>query len=115
MYIVVGVIGVAVLVLFYLYLERVFKKRYQDYRGAKVAAWIHLVLMNVGTVAAMGMLMFAGYAGGAAMLLATVGGMGFNAGQAHEILAPFVEPIAASILVLIFGIICGGIGIFIGE
>lgn len=110
MYIVVGVIGVAVSALFYLYLERVLKKRYQDYRGAKVAAWIHLILMNIGTVAAMGMLMFAGYAGGAAMLPASVGGMGFNAGQAHEILAPFVEPIAASILVLIFGIICGGIG-----
>ena len=66
--------------------------------------------MNVGTLAAVGMLMFAGYAGGAAMMPASVGGMGFNAGQAHEILAPFVEPIAASILVLIFGIICGGIG-----
>ncbi len=72
MYIVVGVIGVAVSALFYLYLERVLKKQYRDYRGAKVAAWIHLILMNIGTVAAMGMLMFAGYAGGAAMLPASV-------------------------------------------
>jgi hypothetical protein len=110
MYTVVGVIGVAVSALFYLYLERVLKKQYKDYRGAKVAAWIHLIFMNIGTVAAMGMLMFAGYAGGAAMLPASVGGQGLNAGQAHEILAPFVEPIAAAILVLIFGIICGGIG-----
>jgi hypothetical protein len=110
MYIVVGVIGVAVSALFYLYLESVLKKQYQYYKGARVVAWIHLILMNIGTTAAMGMLMFAGYAGGAAMLPVSVGGQGFNAGQAHEILAPFVEPIAAAILVLIFGIICGGIG-----
>ncbi len=110
MYIVVGVIGVAVSALFYLYLERVLKKQYQNHRGAKAVAWIHLTLMNMGTTAAMGMLMYAGYAGGAAMLPVSVGGLGFNAEQAHEILAPFVEPIAASILVLISGIICGGIG-----
>ena len=39
--------------------------------------------------------------------------MGFNAGQAHEILAPFVEPIAVAILALIFGIICGEIGFLV--
>ncbi len=110
MYIVVGVIGVAVSALFYLYLERVLKKQYQNHRGAKVVAWIHLILMNFGTTATMGMLMLAGYAGGAAMLPVSVGGQGFNAGQAHEILAPFIEPIAATVLVLIFGIICGGVG-----
>ncbi len=94
---------------------RVLKKQYQDHRGAKAVAWIHLILMNIGTTAAMGLLMFAGYAGGAAMLPVSVGGMGFNAGQAHEILAPFVEPIAAAILVLIFGIICGGIGFLLVQ
>lgn len=110
MYIVVGVIGVAVSSLFYLYIERVLKKQYKDHKVARVAAWIHLVLMNSGTVVAMSTLMLAGYRGGAAMLPTSVGGLGFDAGQAHEILAPFVEPIAAAILLLIFGIICGGIG-----
>jgi hypothetical protein len=113
MYIVVGVIGVAVSALFYLYLERVLKRQYRDHRGAKAVAWIHLILMNMGTTAAMGLMMFAGYAGGAAMLPASVGGQGFDAGQAHEIMAPFVEPIAVAILVLIFGIICGGLGFLI--
>jgi len=115
MYIVVGVIGVAVSSLFYLYLERVIKKQYKDYSAARIVAWIHLILMNVGTTLAMGMLMLAGYAGGAAMLPTSVGGQGLDAGQAHEILAPFVEPIAATILVLIFGIICGGIGFLIVQ
>ncbi|CAN5814427.1 hypothetical protein BH23THE1_BH23THE1_12330 [soil metagenome] len=113
MYLVVGVIGVAVSALFYLYIERVIKKQYKDHSGARIAAWIHLILMNVGTTFAMGMLMLAGYAGGAAMLPTSVRGLGLNAGQAHEILAPFVEPIAIAILVLIFGVICGGIGFLI--
>jgi len=113
MYVVVGVIGVAVSALFYLYIERVLKKQYKDHNGARVAAWLHLILMNIGSTIAMGMLMLAGYAGGAAMLPTSIGGLGLNAGQAHEILAPFVEPIAVAILVLIFGIICGGIGFLI--
>lgn len=113
MYIVVGVIGVAVSALFYLYIERVLKKQYKDYNGARIVAWIHLILMNIGTTVAMGLLMLAGYRGGAAMLPTSVGGLGLDAGQAHEILAPFVEPIAIAILVLIFGIIGGGIGFLI--
>lgn len=113
MYIVVGVIGVAVSALFYLYLERVLKKQYKYHRSASVLAWIHLILMNVGTTVAMSLLMMAGYAGGSAMLPSSVGGLGYNAGQAHEILAPFVEPIAATILILIIGVICGGIGFLV--
>jgi len=101
MYIVVGVIGVAVSALFYLYIERVLKKQYKYHRGACVLAWIHLILMNTGTTVAMSLLMMAGYAGGSAMLPKSVGGLGYNAGQAHEILAPFVEPIAATILILL--------------
>jgi hypothetical protein len=39
-----------------------------------------------------------------------VGGKGFNAGQAHEILAPFIEPISVAIMILLLGIIPGGLG-----
>ena len=89
-YIVVGVIGVAVSALFYYYVERVLEKQYNTSRIAKALARGHLILMNVGTTAATGMLMYAGYLSGAAMLPLSVGGKGFNQGQAHEILAPFV-------------------------
>ena len=58
----------------------------------------------------MGMLMYAGYIGGAAMLPENVGGQGFNAGQAHQILAPFVEPISVAIIILLLGIVLGGVG-----
>lgn len=109
-YIVVGVIGVAVSALFYYYIEKVLAKQYDSTRVAKALAWSHLILMNVGTTAATGMLMYAGYLSGAAMLPLSVGGKGFNQGQAHEILAPFVEPISIAILVLIIGVLLGGIG-----
>ena len=62
-------------------------------------AWIHLLLMNIGTASAMGLLMYVGYVGGAATLPKVVGGGGLNGLQAHEILGPFVEPISAAILV----------------
>jgi hypothetical protein len=110
-YIIVGVMGVAVSALFYHYLENVLGRHIR--RSAKVLAWTHLVLMNVGTVAAMGLLMYAGYVGGASMLPTDVGGRGFNAGQAHEILVTFVEPISAAILVIVAGVTAGGIGFLV--
>jgi hypothetical protein len=110
MYIVVGVIGVAVSALFYYYIEEVLVKHYNNITVAKALAWGHLVLMNVGATAAMSMLMYAGYVSGAAMLPSSVGGRGFNEGQTHYILAPFVEPISIAILVLTLGVLLGGIG-----
>src|ERR1051325_8122162 len=104
-YIIVGVIGVAVSALFYYYIERVLGKQYNATKIAKALAWSHLILMNDGTTAATGMLMYAGYVSGAALLPLSVGGKGFNQGQAHAILAPFVEPISATILLLVLGVL----------
>jgi hypothetical protein len=109
MYVVVGVIGVAVSALFYYYLEKILAKPYNT-SLTKLLAWIHLLLMNLGTTSTMGMLMYAGYIGGAAMLPENVGGQGFNAGQTHQILAPFIEPISVAIIILFVGIIIGGVG-----
>ena len=108
-YIVVGVIGVAVSAIFYYYIESVLAKQYNG-TIAKALAWGHIILMNLGTTAATSMLMYAGYASGAAMLPVSIGGKGFNQGQAHQILSPFVEPISVAILVLLLGVLLGGIG-----
>ena len=78
MYVVVGVIEVAVSALFYYYLEKILAKPYNT-GLTKLLAWINLLLMNLGTTSTMGMLMYAGYIGGAAMLPENVGGQGFNA------------------------------------
>lgn len=107
-YVLFGVIGVAVSSIFYHYLAGSFK------RVASTLAWIHLILMNVGTSAAAGMMMYAGYQGGAAMLPTAIGGMGFDASQAHSIMAPFVEPIAISILVILLGVVAGGVAFLLG-
>ena len=109
MYVVVGVIGIAVSAIFYFYLEKILAKPYNK-RLTKLLAWTHLLLMNLGTTFAMGMLMYVGYIGGAAMLPEDIGGQGFNAEQTHQILAPFVEPIAIAIIVLLLGIVLGGVG-----
>ena len=107
-YIVVGVIGVAVSSLFYHYLGG--GRHGSICRASSVLGWMHLILMNVGITVAVAMMMLAGYQGGAAMLPPAIGGQGFDAGQAHEIMAPYVEPIAVSIFVLMAGVIAGGAG-----
>lgn len=107
-YIMVGVIGVAVSSLFYNYLGR-----YVFGRSVSALAWSHLILMSVGVTAASVMMMWTGYEAGAAMLPPSVGGRGFDSGQAHELMAPYVEPIAASILVLMAGVIAGGAGFLV--
>ncbi|HEX2556965.1 MAG TPA: hypothetical protein VHK86_01465 [Nitrososphaera sp.] len=109
-YIIVGVIGVAVSSLFYHYLEQGY---HDSGRAFGALGWAHLVLMNIGVTAAASMMMLAGYQGGAAMLPPAVGGQGFDAGQAHEIIGPYVEPIGASILILMAGVIAGGAGFLI--
>lgn len=110
LYISVGVIGVAVSALFYYYLEKVVGTNYSRSKIAKIMAWIHLLLMNIGTGTAMGLLMYVGYVGGAATLPENVGGGGLNATQVHEIIGPFVVPISAAILVLLAGVLAGGLG-----
>ena len=112
MYIIVGVIGVAVSAIFYYYAEGVLNRQsfYRKNKTAKGLAWSHFLLMNSGIVVAAGLLMYTGYAAGSAMLPETVGGKGFDANQAHEILAPFVEPIAAAVLALLIGVTLGGVG-----
>lgn len=114
MYLVVGVIGVAVSALFYLHLERNLGKTYAVKNIIpKILAWIHLIFMNVGTTAAMGMMMYAGYVGGASMLPLSIGGKGLDAAQTHQILSPFVEPIGAAILGICIGVFSGGLGFVI--
>jgi vacuolar-type H+-ATPase subunit I/STV1 len=109
MYIMVGVIAMAVTSLFYFYIEIVQGK---PYRGvSKVFAWIHLVLGNVGVAGAAILTMVGGYLGGAAMQPMQSGGSGFNTGQVHvNILGFYTVPIAAFLAVALIGFALGGLG-----
>ena len=67
------------------------------------------IFSSNGTVC-VSMLIYAGYVSGASMLPVSIGGKGFNQGQAHQILSPFVAPISVAILILLLGVLLGGIG-----
>lgn len=58
--------------LFYYYLENERKTQYHSV-ASKALAWSHIMLMNIGTSAASGVMMLSGYLEGAAMLPINVG------------------------------------------
>lgn len=107
-FVLVGVIGTAVSALFYQHIEVGLGKPYANF--GNLLAWLHLVLMNVGAVVAGGLMMYAGYIGGAGLLPTSVGGGGLNGGEVHEILAGYPLPIAIFMGIGAFGVLLGGIG-----
>jgi hypothetical protein len=109
MYVVVGVVAMAVTSLFYFYIETLQGK---VYRGiSKAFAWIHLVLGNVGVAGAALLAMIGGYLGGAAMQPVSSGGSGFNTGQVHvQILGAYPTPIAVFLALALIGFFAGGLG-----
>lgn len=109
LYIVVGVIAVAVTALFYHHFEVVMNRPYTGVMN--YLAWIHLVLMNVGVAAATWILMYGGYYAGAALLPTTSGGLGWTAAQVHtNILAPLVQPAGYAVITAAAGVLAGGLG-----
>jgi len=108
-YLVVGVVGMAVTSLFYFYIETVQGKVYRG--AAKGLAWIHLTLGNIGVTGASLLTMIGGYLGGAAMQPQQFGGMGWNTGQVHvNILQYYEYPIAGFLLLALVGFVLGGLG-----
>ena len=108
-YLIVGVIGVAVTALFYHYIEVVLGREYRGF--SNILAWLHLILMNVGVLGATWIMIYGGYAGGAAMLPPEVGGLGWTGKQVHEhILGPLPIPITVFIVILAAGVMLGGLG-----
>ncbi len=104
MYVIIGVLGVAVSSIFFNYLEDLFEK--QILGGIRRSLdWLHLVLMKSGTAAMMGLLMYAGYLGGGAILPLAVEGRGLNAGLANQLVAPFVGPMSSATRIIIAGVI----------
>jgi heme/copper-type cytochrome/quinol oxidase subunit 1 len=108
-YLIVGVVAMAVTSLFYFYIETV---QGRVYRGtAKMLAWIHLVLGNVGVAGAAILAMIGGYLGGAAMQPPQFGGQGWTTLQVHvNILQYYPEPIAAFLVLGLVGFVLGGLG-----
>ncbi len=112
MYILIGVIGVAVSSVFYHYLGEGSNNRDRSgsMRASNVLAGIHLLLMNVGIFAACIMMMYAGYVAGSSVLPINSGGKGYTATQAHGLIGIYVDPISIAILLVLLGVVAGGVG-----
>src|SRR3989304_7397447 len=73
-YLIVGVVAMAVTSLFYFYIETVQGKKF---KGATMGlAWVHLVLGNVGVATAALMAMYGGYFAAVAIMPTLIGGVG---------------------------------------
>ena len=109
LYLVVGVVAVAVTALFYFYFEVVKGK---VYRGlANYFAWAHYVLMNVGAAAAMILMIWGGYMAGYAATAVSGGGLGYTALQVHvNFLGKVEQPIGELVIIAAIGALCGGVG-----
>jgi hypothetical protein len=106
LYMVVGVVAVAVTALFYFYFEGVLGKVYHGLSNA--LAWGHLVLMNVGVAGSMLLMIWGGYIAGYDTSI------GYTSEQIHvNDLGPLTNPIGALILISVLGAILGGLGFVI--
>jgi len=108
-YLIVPVVGSGLSALFYHYVEVVLGRPYKG--SLNTLAWAHLILGNVAIGLALGLLMYGGYFGGAAMVPVDLGGGGQSAEWVHEhILGELTAPISTLFLVGALGPLLGGIG-----
>ena len=104
-YLLLGMVGAPLTSWLYQYIEVRLKK---PFRGlATVSAWGHILLWNVGVVGGTLLMMHAGFRGGRAAIATNLGGLGFNAGQVHEIMAAYPTYIAIFLAVALAGAALG--------
>ena len=83
-------------------------------KGYNLFSLAHFVLVNLGTTGITFLLMYAGYAGGAALLPAAVGGGGLTQGQVHmQILGSLPLYAVALLLMVSLGSFCGGVSYYL--
>ncbi len=81
LYLVVGVVAVAVTAIFYFYIEGVMGKLYSGLPN--YLAWGHYVLMNIGVAGSMILMIWGGYMAGYAGTAVSSGGLGYTDYQIH--------------------------------
>lgn len=111
-YFIVPVIGSGLSAFFYHYIEVILGRPYSG--GRQYLAWAHLVIGNVLIGAALGLLMYGGYSGGAAMLATSLGGGGHDALWVHDNILGFLTgPISTLFIVGALGPLLGGVGYYL--
>jgi len=114
LYLVVGVVAVAVTAIFYFYFEGIMGRVYHGL--ANYLAWGHYLLMNVGVAGAMLLMIWGGYSAGVAAAATSGGGLGWTSLQIHEnILGPLTNPIGAFVIIAAVGVLLGGLGYVLDQ
>jgi hypothetical protein len=112
LYLVVGVVAVAVTSIFYFYIEGIQGKVYSGM--SNLLAWGHYVFMNVGVAGSMLLMIWGGYMAGYAGAPTSQGGLGYTSEQIHvHYLGMLTNPIGGLILLAALGAIMGGLGFII--
>lgn len=108
-YLLVLVVGSGLSALFYHYIEVVMGRPYTG--NASYLAWVHLLVGNVFLGGGLGLMMYGGYVGGAALADTFLGGGGWSAQDVHDLILGPLEPwIALLLLIGALGPLIGGIG-----
>jgi hypothetical protein len=112
LYLVVGVVAVAVTSMIYFYIESLLGKAYHGLTN--LLAWGHYVFMNVGVAGSMLLMIYGGYIAGYDATAVSGGGLGYTDLQIHVTDLGRLELwIGALVLVATIGAILGGLGFVI--
>ena len=112
LYLVVGVVAVAVTAMFYFYIEGLMGKTYHGLTN--LLAWGHYIFMNVGVAGSMLLMTYGGYIAGYDAAPVSSGGLGYTDLQIHVTdLGKLDTWIGALVLVAILGAVLGGLGYII--
>jgi hypothetical protein len=109
LYLVVGVVAVAVTGMFYFYIEGLLGKTYHGLTN--LLAWGHLVFMNVGVAGSMLLMIWGGYMAGYSASPVSSGGLGYTSLQVHvNYLGPIETWIGGLVVLAVIGAFLGGLG-----
>jgi len=109
LYLVVGVVAVAVTSMIYFYLEGLLGKTYHGL--ANLLAWGHYVFMNVGVAVSMLLMTYGGYIAGYDAAPVSGGGLGYTDLQIHVTdLGQLETWIGGFVVLAIIGAVLGGLG-----
>jgi hypothetical protein len=112
LYLVVGVVAVAVTSLFYFFIEELTGKPYHGLTN--LLAWGHYVFMNIGVAGSMLLMIYGGYIAGYDATPVAAGGLGYTDLQIHLAdLGRLEFWIGGLVLVAVIGAILGGLGFII--
>ena len=109
LFLIVGVLGFAAFASLYYVIPKATGGTVND-----ILAWLHLVLLEIGTAAGTALLGYAGYVGGITILDETAKGTATKdiPGIVHLKIGFVVQPIGALALVAALGVLLGIVGLF---